>query len=91
MKTIVLTRRVGEIEMIQVRMDKADNDERESDEKGSVEKGTDEMGSDASERMATRKMIALGFDLEPPPVSGFSSEECSAENERSFPFLRIED
>ena len=49
------------------------------------------MGSDASERMATRKMIALGFDLEPPPVSGFSSEECSAENERSFPFLRIED
>ena len=71
-------------------MDKADN-ERESDEKGSVEKGTDEMGSDASERMATRKMIALGFDLEPPPVSGFSSEECSAENERSIPFLRIED
>ena len=42
--------------------------------------GTDEMGSDASERMATRKMIALGFDVEaPPPVSGFSSEECSAE------------
>ena len=64
--------RVGEIEMIQVRMDKADN-ERESDEKG-----TDEKKSDASERMATRKMIALGFDVEAPPVSGFSSEECSA-------------
>ena len=78
MKTIVLIRRVGEIEMMQVRMDKADN-ERESDEKGSFEKGTDEMGSDASERMATRKMIALGFDVEAPPVSGFSSEECSAE------------
>ena len=59
-------------------MDKADN-ERESDEKGSVERGTDEMGSDASERMATRRMIVLGFDVEPPPVSGFSSEECSAE------------
>ena len=78
MKTIVLTRRVGEIEMIQVRMDKADN-ERESDEKETDEKGSDEMGSDVSERMATRKMIALGFDVEPPPVSGFSSEECSAE------------
>ena len=78
MKTIVLTRRVSEIEMIQVRIDKADN-EREIDEKGSVEKGTDEMGSDAGERMATRKMIALGFDVEAPPVSGFSSEECSAE------------
>ena len=90
METIVLTRRVSGIEIIQVRMDEDDN-ERESDEKGSVEKGTDEMGSDASERMATRKMIALGFDLEPPPVSGFSSEECSAENERSIPFLRIED
>ena len=73
METIILTRRVGEIEMIQVRMDKADN-ERESDEKG-----TDEKGSDASERMATRRRIALGFDVEPPPVSGFSSEECSAE------------
>ena len=77
MKTIVLIRRVGEIEMMQVRMDKADN-ERESDEKGSFKKGTDEMGSVASERMATRKMIALGFDVEAPPVSGFSSEECSA-------------
>ena len=83
MKTIVLIRRVGEIEMMQVRMDKADNeresDEKGTDEKGSVEKGTDEMGSDAGERMATRKMIALGFDVEAPPVSGFSSEECSAE------------
>ena len=83
MKTIVLTRRVSEIEMIQVRMDKADSaresNEKETDEKGSVEKGTDEMGSDASERMATRKIIALGFDVEAPPVSGFSSEECSAE------------
>ena len=73
MKTNVLTRRVSEIEMIQVRMDKADN-VGESDEKG-----TDEKKSDASERMATRKMVALGFDVEAPPVSGFSSEECSAE------------
>ena len=83
MKTNVLTRRVSEIEMIQVRMDKADNvgesDEKGTDEKGSVEKGTDEMGSDAGERMATRRMIALGFDVEAAPVSGFSSEECSAE------------
>ena len=83
METIVLTRRVSGIEIIQVRMDEDDNeresDEKGTDEKGSVEKGTDEMGSDASERMATRRMIALGFDVEPPPVSGFSSEECSAE------------
>ena len=73
METIVLTRRVSGIEIIQVRMDEDDN-ERESDEKGS-----DEKESDASERMATRKIIALGFNVEAPPVSGFSSEECSAE------------
>ena len=83
MKTNVLTRRVSEIEMIQVRMDKADN------VGGSDEKGTDAKKSDASERMATRKMIALGFDVEAAPVSGFSSEECSAEKFEVISLLKI--